>query len=73
MARIIVDICHNSSVSGVFPRCGTQAVAFLPQLLGAPADPWAGSAKTVESVSRSRHKRERAVKVVVIMNLSESR
>jgi hypothetical protein len=34
---IIVEICHNSSVSDLFPRCETQAVAFLPQVLR----PWA--------------------------------
>jgi hypothetical protein len=33
VAFIIVEICHNSSVSGLIPRCETQPVAFLPQVL----------------------------------------
>src|SRR5206468_6937109 len=30
---IIVEICHNSSLSDLFPRCETSPVAFLPQFL----------------------------------------
>jgi hypothetical protein len=30
---IIVEICHNSSTEGLFPRCESLPVAFLPQIL----------------------------------------
>jgi len=37
---IIVEICHNSSTEGLIPRCETQAVAFLPQVLPLREDFW---------------------------------
>jgi hypothetical protein len=42
---IIVEICHNSSTEGLIPRCETQAVAFLPQILRCCAGFSAGGAE----------------------------
>ncbi|KYK48613.1 hypothetical protein A1D31_02710 [Bradyrhizobium liaoningense] len=42
---IIVEICHNSSSEGLFPRYETLAVAFLPQILRCYAGFSAGGAE----------------------------
>jgi hypothetical protein len=52
---IIVEICHNSSTEGLIPRCETQAVAFLPQVLRPREDFWAKGGRTVDSVPQLSH------------------
>jgi hypothetical protein len=45
VAPIIVEICHNSSLSDLFPRCETLPVAFLPQVLRPEVGFWAKDAE----------------------------
>ncbi|MDA9399629.1 hypothetical protein XH79_12840 [Bradyrhizobium sp. CCBAU 45389] len=49
VSPIIVEICHNSSAEGLFPRCETQAVAFLPQVLQGYGVFLAREVRTVDS------------------------
>ena len=70
---IIVEICHNSSTEGLIPRCETQAVAFLPQILRLYGGFGAARGGTVDSVPQLSLKSQRSVNPVVIVNLSESR
>jgi hypothetical protein len=44
VGSIIVEICHNSSLSKLLPRCKTLPVAFLPQVLRARVGFWAKQA-----------------------------
>jgi hypothetical protein len=53
---IIVEICHNSSIEGLIPRCEALPVAFLPQISRWLAAFDAQSPPTVDSLPQPRHK-----------------